>query len=205
MTFWDFCAPFYDIAEKANGQAYSRMLVKIRELIPQGSSVLEAAAGTGSISLAVADRASHVLCTDISKNMLNIAKRKASKANTAKVMIENRSIYDLAEPDSSYDSVIAGQVLHLIDEPQKAATELMRVAKTTVIMPMSFTKNLRGTAKFNITLYRLFGFSPKIEFTSDEYIAFLQAIGFYDCEFIQIDGKIPMGIAIWKKKAIAQT
>ena len=76
MTFWDFSAPFYDIAEKANGQAYGRMLIKIRELIPQGSSVLEAAAGTGSISLAVADRASHVLCTDISKKRATLMRIK---------------------------------------------------------------------------------------------------------------------------------
>jgi len=95
-NFWDFCAPFYDIAEKVNGQAYDKML--------------------------------------------NI--------------------------------VVAGQVLHLIDEPIKAACELKRVAKSMVILPMSFTKNLCGTAKLGVDLYHLFGFAPKIEFTSNDYVLF---------------------------------
>ena len=78
-TFWDFCAPFYDIAEKTNGRAYGEMLVVVRELVPQGAVVLEAAAGTGSISLAVADRASLVLCTDVSEKMLSVARRKTAR------------------------------------------------------------------------------------------------------------------------------
>ena len=47
MTFWDFCAPFYDMAEQAN-TAYNGMLRRIFELIPQGASVPEAfACGIG--------------------------------------------------------------------------------------------------------------------------------------------------------------
>jgi methylase of polypeptide subunit release factors len=61
MTFWDFCAPFYDRAEHTN-TAYNKMLS-----LMHGASVFEAAAGTGSISLAVADKAKDVLCTDTSE------------------------------------------------------------------------------------------------------------------------------------------
>jgi hypothetical protein len=42
MTFWDLCAPFYDYAEKRNGRAYGKMLIVVRELVPQGTTVLEA-------------------------------------------------------------------------------------------------------------------------------------------------------------------
>ena len=199
-TFWDFCAPFYDIAEKTNGRAYGEMLVVVRGLVPQGTAVLEAAAGTGSISLVVADRASRVLCTDVSEKMLNVARRKIAGRGVQNITIEKQSIYELAVPDNSFDTVIAGQVLHLIDEPDKAAAELRRAAKSTVILPMSFTKNLRGTTRLGVSVYRLFGFAPKVEFTSDEYRAFLPAIGFEDCEHIQIAGKIPMAVAVWRKK-----
>ncbi|MDR0936134.1 MAG: class I SAM-dependent methyltransferase [Oscillospiraceae bacterium] len=197
MTFWDFCAPLYDLAEKVNEYAYNKMLKTVSDIVPQGASVLEAAAGTGSISVAVSQKARWVLCTDISDNMLKIARRKA--ANFSNITVDKRSIYELGEPDGAFDIVIAGQVLHLIDEPQKAAAELRRVAKSEVILPMSFTKNLRGTAKFGVSVYRLFGFSPKIEFTAEDYAAFLPAIGFENCEFIQLSGKIPMAVAIWRK------
>jgi hypothetical protein len=71
-----------------------------------------------------------------------------------------------------------------------------------MILPMSLTKNLRGIAKINLRVYKLFGFSPKIEFDSNGYKEFLLAIGFNDCEFITINGKIPMMVAIWKKGVV---
>ena len=199
MTFWDFCAPFYDLAEKVNGRAYADMLKAVNELVPNGASVLEVAAGTGAISLAVADKASHMLCTDISEKMLTIARKKIKKHAVKNISVDNRSIYNLEEPTSSFDVVIAGQVLHLIESPEKAAAELQRVAKSIVVIPMSFTKNLRGTAKLGVSIYRLFGFAPKIELTADEYAAFLTSIGFEDCGYIRIDGRIPMSVAVWKK------
>jgi len=197
MTFWDFCAPFYDLAEKVNGRAYEGMLAAVRAIIPQGATVFEAAAGTGSISAAVSGRARHVLCTDISDNMLKVARRKT--AGIGNVTVEKRSIYELGESDNSFEVVIAGQVLHLIDEPQKAAAELRRVVKSMVILPMSMTKNLRGFSRLSINIYRLFGFAPKIEFTADEYAAFLPTIGFEGCEFMNIDGRMPMVVAVWMK------
>ena len=198
-TFWDIWAPVYDLAEKTNGRAYADMLKTVREHVPQGASVLEAAAGTGSISLAIADKASLVLCTDLSARMLNVARRKVEKSGARTITIDTRSVFDLREPDSSYDVVVASQVLHLIDEPEKAASELRRVAKTLVILPMSMTKNLRGKARFLLALYRLVGFSPKREFDADGYTTFLQTIGFDNCEHIHIPGKMPMVVAIWRK------
>jgi ubiquinone/menaquinone biosynthesis C-methylase UbiE len=198
-TFWDFCAPFYDIAEKTNDRAYGKMLKTVNAFVPQDATILEAAAGTGSISLAVAGKANRILCTDLSEKMLKLAERKAIKRGFQNIKIEIRSIYELGEPDNSFDVVIAGQVLYLIDEPEKAAAELRRVARSMVILPMSFTKNLRGMAKFGVDVYRFFGFNPKLEFSADDYAAFLPSIGFKNCEHIQINGKIPMSVAVWKK------
>jgi len=192
MTFWDFCAPFYDFAEKTNGNTYALMLRTVRDHVPQGASVFEAAAATGAISLAIADKAGRILCTDLSERMLRVARRKISKQGAANIALDRRSVYDLGEPDASFDVVIAGQVLHLVDDPEKAAAELRRVARQAVILPISFTKNLRGMARCSVGIYRLLGFAPKIEFTPEEYAAFLPTIGFADCAHIQIAGKIPI-------------
>ena len=76
------------------------------------------------------------------------------------------------------------------------------INKSTIpnkIPPMSFTKHLRGTAKLGVSIYRVFGFAPKREFTSEEYKIFLHSIGFENCENIQMPGKIPMVVAVWKK------
>ena len=198
MTFWDFCAPFYDFAEKSNGKAYAKMLEVMREIVPENTSVLEVAAGTGAISVAIADKVKSILCTDTSEKMLSVARKKVIKRNISNVSFGNLNILNIEKQDNSFDVVIAGQVLHLLSEPLKAATELRRVAKNMVILPMCYTKNLRGKAKWSVKFYKLFGFSPQYEFDADSYADFLTEIGFENCEIIEIPGRLPMSAAVWK-------
>ena len=199
MTFWDFYAPFYDIAEKRNKKAYSAMLETVKNIIPKDAEVMEIAAGTGSITLTIAEKAKSVVCSDISEKMLAKARKKISKHNIANVSFENSNIFEIIKNDSSFDAVIASQVMHLINDPEKAAFELQRVSKNLVIMPIALTKNLRGFSKLMIKIYMLLGFRPKREFTLNEYKAFINEIGFKNCEFIFIEGSIPMTVAVWRK------
>jgi len=198
MTFWDFCAPFYDFAEKSNGKPCAQILETVREIMPENTSVLEVAAGTGAISIGIADKVTSILCTDASDQMLSVARKKANRRSVPNIHFENLDIFNIEKQDNAFDVVIAGQVLHLLDEPEKAAAELRRVAKDMVILPMCFTKNLRGKAKWSLRFYRLFGFAPKFEFDADSYADFLPEIGFENCEMIQIPGKLPMAVAVWK-------
>ena len=190
-SFWDFSAPFYDLAQKANGRAFGNMLNVLTSLVPDGATVMEIAAGTGEISLAVSNKASEILCTDISAKMLAVARKKALKRSVQSITFDIINIFDTGKPDGDYGVVIASQVLHLIDNPENAAAELRRVAKDKVILPLSLTKDLQGMAKAKIGLYRLFGFSPKVEFDADDYKEFTCSIGFNDCDFIQVAGKYP--------------
>ncbi|MCL2633610.1 MAG: class I SAM-dependent methyltransferase [Oscillospiraceae bacterium] len=199
MNFWDFCAPFYDFAEKSNGVAYKAMLKTVKGIVPTNSTVLEIAGGTGSISLAVADKAESVLCTDLSERMLITARKKARKRAVSNVDFDNLNIFNISKPNNSFDVVIAAQVLHLLDQPEKAAAELKRVARGTVILPICLLASLSGRAKLNFKFYRLLGFAPKIRFDLNSYTDFLPKIGFENCEIILIDGKMPMAVAIWRK------
>ncbi len=72
-------------------------------------------------------------------------------------------------------------------------------AKTTVILPMSFTKDLRGMAKLSVSLWRLLGFAPKHKFDLDSYGGGLTEIGFEGFELIPLDGKILITVAICRK------
>jgi len=200
MTFWDFCAPFYDFAERRNAIAYNAMIKTVRDAIPASASVLEVAAGTGSISLGIADKVKNVLCTDMSLKMLAVARKKARKHDVKNIDFSNANIFSINKPDGAFDVVIAGQVLHLIDEPEKAAAELRRVASSMVIMPISFTKGLKGRAKLMLSIFRLFGFAPKRELALSEYASFLCGIGFENCEVIPLEGTIPMAVGVWRKK-----
>jgi ubiquinone/menaquinone biosynthesis C-methylase UbiE len=202
MTFWDLFAPFYDRAEKAN-TAYAEMLRTIHNLVPQDASVLETAAGTGSISIALSDKAKRILCTDISERMLNVARKKALKLGTENITFKNKSIFDTCEPDNSYDIVIASQVLHLIDEPEKAAEELRRVASDSVITTVALLKGLHGFfIRPTFAIMRLFGFAPKREFDADGYREFLCEVGLTPSRYEIIDGSLPMAVSVWSKNKI---
>jgi SAM-dependent methyltransferase len=199
MTFWDFSAPFYDRAEHTN-TAYNKMLNHMRELVPGGASVFEAAAGTGSISLAVADKARSVLCTDISGRMLAVAEKKAARLGADNVAFSKRSLFDTGEANGAFDVVIASQVLHLIDGPEKAAEELKRISCGTVIVTVALLKGLRGLfARPAVGIWKLLGFAPKREFDSDGFREFLGDIGLPPSEYKVIDGNMPIALAVWRK------
>ena len=199
MTFWDFSAPFYDRAEHSN-TAYGKMLELMKDLTPKGSTVFEAAAGTGSISMAVARKAKRVLCTDISVKMLNIARKKAIKHNLTNITFDKRSLFDTKEPDNSFDVVIASQVLHLIDNPKNAADELKRISNSIVIVAVTLLKDLKGMfVRPSVGIWKLLGFAPKREFDADSFRTFLSEIGLSPHEFRVVEGNMPMAVAVWKK------
>jgi ubiquinone/menaquinone biosynthesis C-methylase UbiE len=194
-NFWDFCAPFYDFFSPLN----AKVIQIICGAIPKNANVLEAAAGTGRISAAIAHKAKTVLCTDNSEKMLALARKKAAKRGVKNIQFENISIFNISKPDNSFDAVIASKVLHLIDEPEKAAAELRRVSKNVVIIPQNLIGNVKGSKKLMVCFYKFLGYKPKRELLPGEYADFLCSIGFEHCEILHIDGAIPFSVAIWRK------
>lgn len=117
MEFWDRFAGVYDLAQCINSSVYKQMCGITERLTPVGAKVLDCAAGTGELSFAAAEKAESVLCTDLSKNMLKQAQRKARAFGTDNIEFAERNIFDLQDPDDTYDIVIAGNVLHLLSNP----------------------------------------------------------------------------------------
>ncbi|MCL2295520.1 MAG: class I SAM-dependent methyltransferase [Methanomassiliicoccaceae archaeon] len=199
MTFWDLSASFYDRAEQSN-TAYNGMLRSIREQTPPGARVFEAAAGTGAISLFIADKAENIICTDLSDRMLKVARKKAAKQGVENIVFSTRSLFDTGEPDGSYDVVIASQVLHLIDEPQKAAEELKRISNGSVITSVALLKGLKGFfVRPKVGIWRFLGFAPKREFDADGFREFLYEIGLPPSQFEVVNGNMPIAVAVWRK------
>jgi len=199
MNFWDFCAPIYDIAEKTNGKAYDGMIKAIANLVSVGDMVLECAAGTGSVSIGCADKAKQVLCTDMSSNMLKVARLKAKKKNISNISFSECDIYNIDQLDNSYEVVIASQVLHLLDNPEKAAEELKRVSSKLVVVPLTLLENIKLFERVKVKIWKILGFSPKHNFGAESYKKFLCDIGLSPNNYTIVDGKMPMAVAVWSK------
>lgn len=127
-TFWDRWARFYDCTQWSNRRVNAAAAARTAALVPTGARVLDCAAGTGLFSLAAAERAASVLCTDLSEAMLEQAERKARRRGLTNLRFARRDLTALPDPEGSFDAVIAANVLHLLPAPEQAVREFWRVA-----------------------------------------------------------------------------
>lgn len=198
MDFWDKIAGIYDLAERLNSKVYREMCDITRRIVPTGATVLDCAAGTGELSLAAAEKASHVLCTDLSANMLKTAQKKAKTLGADNISFEARNIFHLDDPDNTYDIVIAGNVLHLLNAPQNAVHELYRVLKPggKLLLPTFTTK---GHCETILNLYKQLGFDPSASYSPSEYKKMLESCGCGKVRTKLIKGLIPCCYAVIEK------
>lgn len=195
MDFWDKIAGVYDIAESINGRVYREMCAVTSRLVPYGAKVLDCAAGTGELSIAACSKAKEVLCTDLSENMLKTARKKADALGADNISFDTRNIFDLKDPDNTYDVVIAGNVLHLLKNPQGAVKELMRVLKPggKLLLPTFTTK---GHGEMLIKLYTFIGFDPSESYTPAEYKRMLEGCNCGRVRTKLIKGLLPCCYAV---------
>lgn len=196
MNFWDRIAGLYDIIEAFNGKVYREMLTITEGLIPENASVLDAAAGTGQLSFAAAKRAGAVVCTDLSLPMLENARKKAERRGISNIRFEVRNIFHMPDEDSTYDIVMAGNVLHLLNDPEGAVRELARVTKKggLLLLPTFMNENDPPL----IRLYKRMGFSPAADYSPAEYRRMLERCGAGRVKARLIRGRIPCCYAVIK-------
>lgn len=195
MDFWDNIAFAYDMAESLNGKVYNEITELVKRLVPKDAEVLDCAAGTGALTVAAAKKAHKVVCTDLSENMLFRARKKAKRYGADNIVFEKRNIFDLRDEDDTYDCVIAGNVLHLLDNPQGAVRELCRVTKKggKIILP---TFTWENKEHFLLKAYRLIGFRPAKGYTPESYYKMLKDCNVGKVKMKLIDGMVPCCVAV---------
>ena len=200
-TFWDHVAGLYDLAEWTNREVNASARKRVGELIPAGARVLDCAAGTGEFSLAAAKRAGSVLCTDLSLPMLDKARKKAKKQGISNITFAQRDITALPDPDGAFDAVIAGNVLHLLDDPEPAVRELWRVTAPggRLILPTYLQGKVGAAYGAMIKIYQGVGFHYEHACTAETYREFLERLGLGPVEVEVVDGPVAEGIAVLEK------
>ena len=129
-TFWERKAPQYDRVVKG---LLGRPLPRVLELTANGvsgaDSVLEVAAGTGLMTAVIAPRVRRVIATDYAASMLGLLAERMKTAGIPNVDPALRDIYALGYPPGSFDVVVAGNVLHLVPDLERALDALCRVLR----------------------------------------------------------------------------
>ncbi len=127
--YWDKYASRYDRGIEKWWGFYSALVDKISQDVEIGNTVLEVAAGTGLISLKVAEQAKRVYGVDISPLMVDEAKKKMEEKGIGNVEFSVHDAYSLPFDEGMFDAVICCSALHNMVNPEKALSEMNRVLK----------------------------------------------------------------------------
>jgi len=113
QRFWDRVANAYANNPIKDLQAFDTLVGRIREYVKQSDMVLDFGCGTGTYSLAIADKVKSIHAIDISENMLKIARERAINSGIDIIDFDQLDIFDVNLQPASYSVVIVFNILHL--------------------------------------------------------------------------------------------
>lgn len=125
--FWDRMARGYARSPIADEASYRKKLEITRSYLSPAAEVLEFGCGTGSTALEHAPAVKHLLATDISGRMLEIARGKARAAGVGNVTFQQTTLEDLDAADASFDAVLGLSILHLLEDWRGAIARVHRL------------------------------------------------------------------------------
>ena len=199
--FWDQVAGVYDVfVNVVNGKTHKVLRRIVADFIEAEDTVLECACGTGLLSAVIAGKCRQLTATDFAPKMLKRTEKNCAAYNNVQFM--QADILSLDFPDNSFDKVVAGNVIHLLDEPLKALGELNRVCRPggLLIIPTYMNRNRKGETSSFAAVVGKAGADFKRQFTVESYRQFFPDAGYKDVKITLAEGRIPCAVAAMTKK-----
>ena len=194
--FWDKVSGVYDLFENIyNKSVYQSTGESVAKYIKNTDRVLECACGTGAISIFIAPVCKELLATDYSVGMLKQAKKKLK--NYDNIEYKMVDITDIEAEDNTFDVVVAGNVIHLLPDPQRAMRELTRVCKDggRLVIP-TYINGDEGTNKLAVKFLEKLGASFKCQFDAESYERFFEDMGYENVTYEVVRGRMSCDIAV---------
>ncbi len=138
--FWSKFADDFDrkINYLVGYEDLSSTLQKVKQL-RNLKKTLELGCGTGTYSKVLIENVESLLATDLSDEMVVVAKNKLKEHD--KIKVEKADCLNLPYSDHSFDTIFMANLLHVIPEPEKAITECKRVLKENgQLIILSYTR-----------------------------------------------------------------
>ena len=180
-SFWDRTAEGYAKKPVADEAAYQKKLGITRDYFRPDMVVLEFGCGTGSTALAHAPYVKHILASDISAKMIEIARGKAAADKVDNVTFEQATLDELDLPEESFDAVMGHNILLLLENKEEAIAKVHRLLKPGGVFVSSTVclgDNLK-IFKLIAPVGRFLGIIPLVRvFTAQELCDAIAAAGF---------------------------
>lgn len=179
--FWNGTAGKYSRQPIADEAAYRHKLEKTREFLTPQSNVLEFGCGTGSTAILHAPHVRHILATDMSDEMIRIARERAAEAGVENLTFRRSGFDELDCAPESFDAVLGMSILHLLDDHAPAIARIRELLKPGGVF-ISSTVCLGDRMWFMIPIIpiaRLVGLFPLVRvFTRDALRRSVRDAGF---------------------------
>ena len=201
--FWDRIASRYDRIEQ-NDIAYKIFIEKARTYLKTDDTILDFGCGTGLICNEIAGNVRFINAIDTSAKMIEICKSKASECNIRNIEYARITLFDEKLKEGSFDAVIAFNIFHLLEEPQKYFQRIYQILKPGGFI-LSATPCMREAPFLNHTLefFSLLGVTPKLNsFTSSEMEQVFLNTSFKTIEMNRIKPNSPQYLCISQKHSI---
>ena len=134
--------------------------------------------------------------------MLERAKKNCAAFDN--VAFEPADITALKYADDSFDAVVAGNVIHLLDAPLQALRELDRVCRPggRLIIPTYMNRDKAGKTSGFASAVGKAGADFKRQFTVETYRQFFLDAGYSDVTVQLAEGRIPCAVAVMRKRRV---
>jgi len=113
----------------ADVPSYEKKLDITRSHLRPDMELLEVGCGSGATALLHAPLVKHILATDFSARMIEIARARAAEQGVTNVSFEQTDITSLDKPDGSFDMVLALSILHLMEDRDAVIGKVHRLLK----------------------------------------------------------------------------
>lgn len=181
-SFWDSSAPRYARSAIRDEKSYLRKLAITQEYFRPDWSVFEFGCGTGTTAITHALHVRHILATDVSSRMLEIAAAKAKEAGVDNITFRQGTLDSLELESESFEAVLGLSILHLLEDVDAALVRVHELLKPGGIFVSStvLIDELRFYWRMLIPAMQRVGLAPHISrFDRQDLLSMLSQAGFH--------------------------
>ena len=127
--FWNKMARGYAKTPVRQQEAYEAKLAHTQTFFTPQTRLFEFGCGTGTTALHHAPKVAEVLATDLSAEMITIAREKLSETDLTNLRFEQWNIDTDEIPEGGFDVAMAHSILHLVADRETALRKVHQLLK----------------------------------------------------------------------------
>ncbi|MGE9007484.1 class I SAM-dependent methyltransferase [Leptospira interrogans] len=170
VQFWDRIARKYAADPIADIPGYERTLERTRHYLNGNEAAFEFGCGTGTTALRLAPSVGRIMATDLSGEMIAIAREKAHAEGCGNITFEVARPEAAPWPDGSFDVAFGFNVLHLVADRAAVLRGIHRLLRPggLFVSKTPCLKEMNPLLRIAVSLAQLIGKAPHVTFLSAE-------------------------------------